>query len=158
MQIELKLTQHAVDQLNTRYPGWTKEKLIEAANKNPSWQLGNEIHTYLGTGFDLYESTNKIYRKRFQRRHLFMVNKITEDEGALVVTVVFHTHASILKWVNNPNTKLFNNIIDNSDDFLQYNDNVKVKLQKDHDLFDIRKDIVWKYGNKEFTITVESIN
>lgn len=157
MQIELKLTQHAVDQLSTRYPGWTKEKLIKALEKNPSWQLENEIHTYLGTGFDIYESTDKVYRKRFQRRHLFLVNKVIA-EGTIAVTCVFHTHASILKWINDPKTKLFNNIIDNSDEYKQYNEGIKVKLQKDHDEFDIRKDIAWKYGEQEFTIMVESIN
>lgn len=157
MQIELKLTQHAVDQLNTRYPGWTKEKLSQALEQNPSWQLDNEIHTYLGTGFDIYESTKKVYRKRFQRRHLFLVNKLI-PEGSVTVTCVFHTHASILKWIGDPKTKLFNNIIDNSEGFQQYADDIKVKLQENHDAFDIRKDIAWKYGDKEFTIKVESIN
>lgn len=157
MHIELKLTQHAIDQLNTRYPGWTTERLQEALKKNPTWKLGNEIHTYLGTGFDIYLGTNKEYRKRFQRRHLFLVNKIVEEGKILAVTAVFHTHASILKWINNPETKIWNNA-DIPANFTKYKDEVQVQLIDGHDPFDIRKDAGWKYGAKGFTLRVESIN
>ncbi len=114
MDINLNLSPHAIKQLSIRFPNWSEEILSSALKNNPSFNCNGEIHTYIGTGWDMYEeSDTSTPRKRYKRRHLFLVSKPEQrgnKEGYFQPTIVFHTHTSINKRVTNPNCELINEV------------------------------------------------
>lgn len=158
MQIDLNLSNHAIGQLNLRYPNWKSDELRTALKDNPTFQDGDEFHTYLGTGFDIYEGSNNIPRKRYQRRHLFIVSKrIGENKSQWTqMTVVFHTHLALVRRVEKQATVVFNNDKRVDGDWITYAPKV-FKLLSDDPMNSMRNDLQWNYADKLF-ITTNTLN
>lgn len=154
-KIDLNLTNHAIGQLKLRYPNWTPEEIVNALEGNPTWKDGDEYHTYLGTGFDIYEGSNQVFRKRYQRRHLFIVSKLISGQWTQV-TVVFHTNSALVKRLCKKETRVLKSDKRLDGKWIKVKSNVWKLLSSDqHDT--IRGDLQWNYLDKIF-ITTTTLN
>ncbi len=155
MNIELNLTKHAIEQLNLRYPRWSKTKLKKALKRNPTFTYKNQYHTYLGTGFDEYQE-NGLRRPTYKRRHLFLVSKKLATSW-IQKTAVFHTSTSILLKTKPHHCKVFNNAKNPIEDPSIQDDNKKIWFVPQLNPLSLRNDIAWEY-NEKLTIDVLNIN